>query len=191
MNEIMTNSISFFRENNTFKEWANTGYDDVPFTTTAVLIDNKNLIEHLREYELPLASKIGHPEIAGLYIGGDPSDPLECSNLFKDFSQKSSIGLFQCKECMSATCPCYLVFNIHKEGSYVYWDNFHQEKSNYLYTIPSEPFQWTSQKKKNPPSHNSLMETKINWDYSKFGPFIFLEKDYLSELEKLQKTIKM
>lgn len=183
MGDPRVNSIYFTRANKSYSEWVDDNTtEEIPFTTTEVFIDNENLIEHLKRYETPLAEKVGHPEIAGLYIGNDPSNPLEVTNKLEDFSPNSQIDLFQCEECLSALCPYRLTFNIRKEGKYIYWFNFQQTKSNYPYIGP--PYK---DSKKSP--HQELMEVKAGWDYEGFGPFIFSEENYLLALGELRQII--
>lgn len=179
------NTIRFDRVKKSFSEWMGPGdndFEEIPFITTDVYIDNQNLIEHLKKYELPFAKKIGHPEIAGLYIGSDPSDSLKKAEEFNNFSPDSLIYLFQCEECMSALCPYDLTFNIRKENQYIYWFNFQQTKSNYVYNpVLDSKFRESS--------HNKLMNLKADWDYSRFGPFIFSEKNYNQAVKELERTI--
>lgn len=179
----VVNSIRFSKAIKSFQEWvSNDTFEEIPFETIEVFIDNENLIEHLKRYELPLAKKVGHPEMAGLYVGHDPSNLLKDVDKFDDFSSESLISLFQCKECKSATCPYDLVFKIRKDGRYVYWLDFRQQKSNYPFLGPP----YTNKKS----DHQKLMEVKANWDYKGFGPFTFSEENYSSALNELRKTIQ-
>jgi len=182
MSDLIVNSIYFKRVNKHQKEWVDDNtFEEIPFVVTEIFIDKKNLIEHLKKFELPFANKIERPEIAGLYIGNDPSNHLEKTYNLEDFTSNSQIDLFQCEKCMSAICPYRLTFNMRKEGKYIYWFNFQQTKTNYPYLVP--PYN----NKKSP--HQKLMEVKAGWKYDEFGPFVFLEENYSLALKELRQTI--
>lgn len=176
----VVNAIRFSKAIKSFQEWAgNDTFEEIPFTAIEVFIDNESLVEQLKRYELPFAEKVGHPEMAGLYVGNDLSN--KDADKFDDFSSESLILLFQCKECLSAKCPYDLVFKIRKDGRYIYWLDFQQQKSNYPFLGPP----YTNKKS----DHQKLMEVKADWDYKGFGPFIFSEENYSTALKGLRKTI--
>jgi hypothetical protein len=176
------NTIQFNEVTKSFQEWTgDNSFDEIPFNTIEVIVDGENLINHLKRYESPLAEKTGHPEIAGLYVGGDPSNLLKSIDEFDDYSSESLVYLFQCDECMSSKCPFHLAFKISKEGNNIYWTDFQQQKSTYPFIGPP----YTNKKS----DHQKLLEVKGNWDYKGFGPFVFAEEDYSNALKELRRAV--
>lgn len=189
MNDI--NVIRFERSQQSFPEWiGEDNYEDIPFISTDVYIDNQSFIDLLKQYELPFAQKINHPEIAGLYVGGDPSDPLEAIEQFEKFNPDSKIGLYQCAKCYSGH-PFDLEFRIRKEGQFVYWYDFGQEPQ-VMPPSPSEynaPVVWRRLRPKD--THADQMKEKSKWNYDNFGPFKFDVNEYMKALDKCRQIVKL
>jgi hypothetical protein len=179
------NTIRFKKLEKFWEEWiSDDHFEKIPYISTEIFINDTNLIDLLKIYELLFAQQSGHPEIAGLYTGIDPGDPTYIYRKLKDFSQTSSISFFQCGECMSGLCPFNLGFKIRKENNCVYWFDFQQVKSNYPYRVPSRIPAYNTSSKRDP--HNDVMNVKKDWDYSNFGPFQFSEIDYEVALKEVR-----
>lgn len=179
------NSIRFDYIEESYEEWIDDDHsEEIPIFTSQVYIDEVNLIDYLKKYELPFAQKVGHPEIAGLYMGNSPnSEALENYYKFADFSSGNFISIFQCKECMSGFCPFNLEFKIRKYGQSICWYDFQQREYKYPFIMPP----YTPHK--NSP-HEELMMVKANWDYRAFGPFKFSENNYNQALNNLKQKVQ-
>lgn len=186
----MINTINLQRKQQFFQEYIDEEkFEDIPFTTTEIYIDSINLIDHLQKYEL-LQTGSDENNIAGLYIGNDPSTPMSDMKKFTNFSSSNSVHLYQCSYCMSALCPFNIVFNINRTQDLVVWSSFRQQRSDYPFSDPpyEPPFQWKHQRK--PDIHNSQMESKATWNYDEFGPFNFNYNEYVKAVENLKKEIE-
>jgi uncharacterized protein (DUF3820 family) len=127
-----------------------------------VFVNDKNLIDLLKEYELPFAKKEGHPDIAGTYSGMTPKDFLYWF-IKADWPGENNHAIFECSSCGEVGCWPMIV-SVSKEGNKVKWFNFNQP-----YRGPK------------------LGES--SWDYSDFPTFEFSVENYNAEFDKLTKFI--
>lgn len=137
----------------------NAKYDNREVPTVSILINDRNIIDILKEYELPFATKEGHSDLAGHYMGLAPE------SLYNELTDKHrESNHYFILECASCGLPgCWpLVISISKEGDMVTWSNFHQ------------------------PHRGNDSKTSF-WDYSKFLAFHFSKGNYETELNKLLK----
>lgn len=95
-------------------------FNDKPYRESIILIDGRNLLDMIKEYELPFAQKEGNQDIAGGYMGMAPQV------LFDEVSkEKDEATIFICKSCGEWYCwPMFI--SIEKENNKVIWKNFRQ-----------------------------------------------------------------
>ncbi len=88
--------------------------------STKIIINGADLIDLLREYELPFAAKEGHESIAGGYSG------IGSTVLFSRlFDGGDIITILVCRGCGEDGCwPMQIAIVDH--GSTIEWKNFHQ-----------------------------------------------------------------
>jgi hypothetical protein len=131
----------------------------IPFDRTSgvrVLIDDVDLVELVREWEVGLAEAEGSPGLAGSYAGlhpGNVNDPERCGFLGnKAWDSMGRVAVLGC-ECGESGCwP--LLCRVDFSDDLVVWSDFRQ---------PHRP----------------------SWDYREFGPFTFDRRQYLESLEAL------
>lgn len=131
-------------------------------TFSTQIIDNKNLIELLKDYELPLAKKEGSENIAGAYDGLDPKVLFANLTNSKD-NQNQEIDksdILGC-ECGSSGCWTFMAKVIEKQDS-VIWTEFEQ-------------------------IHRSK-DSASYWDYSDFGDLEFNKDEYFKKVNELITT---
>ncbi len=85
---------------------------------TQIFIDGKNLIEMLKDYELPFAKKEGCENIAGAYAGIPPK------KLYTNLTDCKKSGILEC-ECGLEGCWTFRVKIIEKEDCII-WTDFEQ-----------------------------------------------------------------
>ena len=142
--------------------------DTIEFKTSAselwpgrqidIFINGDNLIDLVREVELPFAEAEGSPSIAGGYAGLPSASHLPPSRHFMGQSSNStrnrSVHLLTCRDCGEHGCwP--LVADILVEDDTIIWKNFQQP-------------------------HRSKPERL--WLYDDFGPFVFDRSQYEAAL---------
>ena len=133
--------------------------DSFQFKSVRILINETDLIDMLRKYELPFATKEGSPTIAGGYSGIDPE------SLFKyltnpDEDDLDDFGRVSILECECGCQGCWpMNVKIETQDGKILWTDFEQPH-------------------RNAESHN-------HWDYSKFGQFEFDKRHYDELLAKL------
>lgn len=127
--------------------------------STQILIDGNNLIDLLKDYELPLAKKEGSETIAGAYDGLDPKVLFANLTNSKDNqnSENDKSDILDC-ECGSPGCWTFMVKVIEKQDT-VIWTGFEQ-------------------------IHRSKNSANY-WDYSDFKDFEFNRIEYLKKLDEL------
>jgi len=85
-----------------------------------IFINGKNLIDLLKEYELPFAQKESHENIAGAYSGVGSHDLLD-----RICKSGEHVTIFTCGSCGEDGCwP--MVIAIIEEGNSIRWKNFRQ-----------------------------------------------------------------
>jgi hypothetical protein len=132
-------------------------------TETLIYVNGRNLIDILREVEMPFALKEGHPDIAGGYMGLPPNEVFLPSkhllgepafDLYKYPGEK--VEVLQCV-CGVPGCWPFLV-RITDEGDRVVWSDFEQP-------------------------HRSGVAGRKKWDYQNLQPFVFDKAQYMAELQ--------
>jgi len=128
-----------------------------------IYINERNLIDLVREVEMPLAIAEGHPKIAGGYFGLSSDDLFLPSKhllgepiwgVYKYHDGKVSV--LEC-ECGAPGCWPFLV-NITVDDDRVVWSGFEQP-------------------------HRSGLKSAKPWTYDALKPFVSDKGQYLAELE--------
>jgi len=134
--------------------------EDHPIPLVDILIDKQNIIELLKQYELPFARKEGSPNIAGGYLG------LSAKSLYHQLTRDVSKGwpkgdrcILTCNDCLEDGCwPMFLT--VEETENEIIWKDFQQPHRG--------------------------KHSKVYWDYSKFGPFVFDKTEYEKKLPELK-----
>ncbi len=132
--------------------------------TVQLVVDGRDLIERLREYEMPFALQEEAPQIAGSYSGIDvegiiPSHFLgQCIPLHACGANDEKVALLEC-ECGNAGCWPFAA-RITVTDTTVCWSDFEQP-------------------------HRRADSAGGWWDYAGFGPFEFARDAYEAELSKI------
>ncbi len=126
--------------------------------SVAIYINSRNLLEFVREVELPFAAQEGHPEMAGGYVGLPPENVLFPSEHFLGqpirWQQDTQTGKIAVMQCSCGTSGCWpLMARVEVETDVVTWSDFEQ---------PHRMPNWG-------PRH---------WQYDGCGPFHFERKQY-------------
>ncbi|WP_197492969.1 hypothetical protein [Woeseia oceani] len=127
-------------------------------STVNILIDDKPLAEILRAYELPMATKEGHPALAGDYHAIEVMASLEDYYLGKaeaDWGDEENKT--QLLGCSCGIAGCWpLLCKINVQGDTVVWSEFEQPHRD------------------------------EDWDYSAFGVLEFDKQQYLEAVQAMQ-----
>jgi hypothetical protein len=132
---------------------------------TVILVNGRELIDILHEYELPLAAREGSPTIAGGYMGLSPEDVLPPSRHFLGdpthdwYRAGEKVQVLEC-ECGEPGCWPFLVKITAGEDTVV-WSDFEQP-------------------------HRRQDHPNGEWSYEGLGPFIFAREQYLRALQDAQ-----
>lgn len=95
-----------------------------------VILNGRDLLEILQEYEVPHATAEGHPDLAGSYVGTAPY------RLHRRLTSPTSpVSFLDCDGCGCNGCwP--LRFSISSDEGTVTWNNFHQPfRRNWTYDL--------------------------------------------------------
>ncbi len=121
-----------------------------------IFIDDKNLIDILRKYELPFAKKEGSEEIAGSYAALLPDELFSNLTMYNG-SESEQVAVLDC------TCGCEgcwtFMLRVIETDDCIIWTDFeqiHRAKGSHNY-----------------------------WDYSNFPNFKFNKTDYLNKIQAL------
>lgn len=125
-----------------------------------IFINGKDLIEMIKEYELPFAIKEGHPDIAGGYAGMYPKDFLFWY-LDATWPEDGRRSILTCSGCGEVGCWPMMV-SVTEDNNTIKWSDFHQPH-------------------RGPESKASF------WDFSNFPTFEFSKENYQDEINKLKK----
>lgn len=132
---------------------------------TVILVNGRDLIDIVREYELPMAAREGHPDIAGSYMGLPPSDVLPPSRHFlgePNWEMNSVNGKVQVLECECGLPGCWpLLVKITMGEDSVIWSDFEQP-------------------------HRGQDHPNGEWSYAGLGPYTFARGQYLEALQDAQ-----
>lgn len=132
--------------------------DDRKTPSVNIFINDKNLIDLLKAYELPFAEKEGHPNIAGGYAGMTPQDFLYWV-VKTDWPSENERAIFECAGCGEVGCwP--MIISVSRDDNKVKWFNFNQP-------------------------HRRAESKASFWDYSNFPSFEFSLENYTAEFDKL------
>ncbi|MFT3815861.1 MAG: hypothetical protein QM740_21275 [Acidovorax sp.] len=133
------------------------------YSSVSIFVNHQSLAEIMKTYELPMATREGHPNLAGAYAAlAMPSLPEkyylgEHNAYWGDGGNKTA--LLDC-ECGCSGCwP--LLCKISCCEDKVIWSNFEQP-------------------------HRTLGPGASHWDYSKFEGFIFDRNQYMRAVESLK-----
>lgn len=134
------------------------------FSEVAIFINDRNLIDILRQIELPFAKKEAHPDIAGSYAGLVPEMIFWPSRYFLgEPAVGDKIDVLQCV-CRSKGCWPFSV-RITVDDDKVIWDQF------------SQP-------------HRTKTHPSGGWQYDKYEPFVFDKNQYMSQLRQVSIELK-
>ncbi|WP_111710339.1 hypothetical protein [Lutibacter citreus] len=135
--------------------------DNYTTFSTQIIIDGRNLIDSLKDYELTLVEK-GSENIAGAYDGLDPN--VLFANLTNSEDEQNSeedkSDILDC-DCGARGCWTFMINVIEKQDT-VIWTGFEQ-------------------------IHMSKNSTNF-WDYSDFKDFEFNKNEYFKKLNELITT---
>ncbi len=127
-----------------------------------IFVDGRDLVDILREYEMPFAQREGSTLIAGGYAGLPPNDVLPPSRhilgdprweVYKDVDR---VSVLEC-ECGVPGCWPFMV-RITVEEHTVIWSDFEQP-------------------------HRREGHPSGGWSYAGLGPFVFEREQYLATLQ--------
>ncbi len=132
-------------------------------TEVLIYINERNLIEILREFERPFALREGHPTLAGGYAGLPPSSVAVPSTHFLGqakpwYTYGNKVSVLEC-ECGCAGCWPFLV-KITITPNQVSWSDFEQP-------------------------HRGVNAASGYWDYIELTSFVFDRAQYEAELAHL------
>jgi hypothetical protein len=129
---------------------------------TVILVNGRDLVDILHEYELPMAVREGSPSIAGGYMGLPPEYVLPPSKHFlgePDRDMYDIHGKVQVLECECGEPGCWpFLVKITVGEDRVTWSDFEQP-------------------------HRREDHPGGGWSYSGLGPFTFDREQYLRALE--------
>lgn len=122
-----------------------------------IRINDRPIIDILREFELPLAKKENSENIAGAYMYLSPKNLYQNLTKNENFNEERKATILAC-ECGSEGCWPMLV-KIKEDEKAIIWEDFEQphrtiERGNY-------------------------------WDYQSFGKYIFDLYEYKKQLKSL------
>ncbi|HVG00174.1 MAG TPA: hypothetical protein VND68_10075 [Chloroflexia bacterium] len=132
---------------------------------TVILVNGRGLVDLLREYELPMATDDGHPDIAGGYMGLPPEDVLPPSRHFlgeprwEVYRDGEKVSVLDCT-CGTPGCWSFLAkITINEES--ITWSDFEQV-------------------------HRREDHPNGGWSYAGLGPFTFDREQYLGALRNVE-----
>lgn len=130
------------------------------YDAVRIFIDGKDLIDILREFEMPFAKKEDCENNAGSYEGMTPECLYENLTSEPIYEDNKTVVL----ECVCRCSGCWdFLTEIKENENNVIWTNF---ENNH----------------RGPESHNF-------WDYSSFKDLLFDKENYKQEIEKLKTFI--
>lgn len=130
-----------------------------------VFVDDRNLVELLREIELPFAVREGKPGLAGSYAGLPPEEVfLPSPRLFgeptTDYDHEGTEGKISVLGCVCGEPSCWpFQVKIALRDDVVIWSDFEQP-------------------------HRSVSDGTNLWSYDGLRPFLFDRAQYLSALSR-------
>lgn len=127
-----------------------------------IFINGNNLIDTLKDYELPFAKKEGRPKLAGSYGAMTPGDFIYWFTK-ADWPSSTERPIFSCRDCGEVGCWPMLISE-SKSDKTVKWFNFSQ-------------------------THRDPESEGLFWDYSDFPSFEFTRENYDNEFKKVEKLI--
>ncbi|WP_019011971.1 hypothetical protein [Deinococcus aquatilis] len=168
-----------------------------------ILIDGKNLIELMKEFEDGFRGEISKvPAYAGLnpsyFLPEDPNFMRWNGRPMRDIWDDKAVLLI-CADCRIEGCWPMLA-HIQLQGEQVIWQDFEQPhrstKEYFSEEIDSAsdddlflaPYSMDEHARKNTGHSLYYPSIKEYWDYSGFGPFRFDKNQYLSALEFVEQT---
>jgi hypothetical protein len=134
-------------------------YGGVKVDVVDIYINERNLIDILKEYEMHFALAENHPDIAGGYMGMSPREVFYPSKNFLG-GELFKTTILVCGGCGEPGCWDFKT-RITISDDKVIWSDFEQ-------------------------THRRPDSKASYWNYDKLGPFIFHRKQYESELRKPQ-----
>lgn len=137
--------------------------DNYQFKSVTILVNEKDLIDLLKIYELPFAKKEGSENIAGGYDGLAPETLLKHLTNPSEYEidENDKVSVLEC-ECGCDGCWPMKVKTIELDDKII-WTDFEQPHR----TVDSHNF----------------------WDYTKFGQLTFDKNNYNEQLDILRQTI--
>ena len=93
-----------------------------------IYINGKEIIEILKEIEIPFANNEGHISIAGAYGHLTPNE------LYSELMDSEESALVCCGDCGLIGCWA-VVINVEMDEDYVYWKEFRHNHRDWEYNI--------------------------------------------------------
>lgn len=138
-----------------------------PMEAVSISVNGHDLIDLVRDVELPFARREGHPELAGSYLGLEPKDVVASRLLPRtphdDHADVRKVTVLVC-ECGEEGCwPLRATITVTPDS--VIWSDFEQP-------------------------HRGPEDPARHWEYDRLGPFVFERGRYEAELTRLGRTLR-
>ena len=103
-----------------------------------IYINNREIIDILKEIELPFAEEEGHPSLAGGYGHNVPKFLYESLNdafVEGTYNQQCGVEILCCGDCGFPGCWSAVAY-VRQDDDFVYWENFRQNhRKNWKYNL--------------------------------------------------------
>ena len=103
-----------------------------------IYLNGHEIIDILKEIEMPFALDEGHPDIAGGYGHNEPKilyRDLSESLVEGTYNQKYGVELLCCGSCGFSGCWSAVAY-VRRDDDFVYWENFKQNhRENWKYDL--------------------------------------------------------
>jgi len=130
----------------------------------AILINDRDLIEMLREVELPFATREGHPSMAGDYQGLSPAALFEDTRVWLGKARKGwnyAEGQIVLLGCPYVDVYCWpMSVRVTLAEDRIIWSDFEQQQRD-------------------------ASTGEDQWTYEALGPFAFDRRQYMREVERM------
>ena len=117
------------------EEWAD---DRKDCRAVEIYLNGREIIDILKEIEMPFAKEEGHPDIAGGYAHNTPKflyRSLSETLVEGTYSNNYGAELLCCSSCGSSGCWSAIV-HVRQDKDFVYWENFEQNhRENWKYNL--------------------------------------------------------
>ena len=151
-----------------------------------IFINDRKLMDIIRDVEMSFAEKEGNPNIAGSYMGLSPEGLFPPSRYFygEEKLKNGKIALYRCRSCGDIDCNTLLT-KITKTPKLIIWHEFEQpNRTQYMLDRAREIF-------KDEPDFEERMKKRRNaiWDYGDLK-FEFSRTQYTQALLDFQNHLQ-